>query len=416
MTATAIIRTYFAIAGAFTLSASLIWGINTLFLLDAGLNIAEVFIANAFFTLGTVLFEIPTGVIADTLGRRVSFLLSLIVLIISTLAYVAGSLLPLGLAWFCLASVLLGLGFTFYTGAVEAWLVDALNSSGYEGPLDAVFARGAQFTGSTMLAGTILGGLLGSLHLALPYLVRAGLLALAFVVAWRMMHDIGYTPRPLELRRIPAALQQLTRDSLQFGWREPRLRLLLLSALLLQGFMMWGFYAWQPYFLQLFGDPAAVWLSGVITACISLAGIAGNSVVTWYTRRGGRRTGLMIPAAALFALCMVGIGLAGSLLPAVALLLLGMGALGALQPVRQSYMHQIIPAENRAALVSVDSMAGSLGGIVQQMVLGNVALRLSVPVGYIVGGSLSLLALPLLLRLRRRGTPADQIAPEAAPA
>jgi MFS family permease len=58
-----------------TLAGSFIWGINTLFLLDAGLSITAAFAANACFTAGMVLFEVPTGVVADTWGRRASFLL-----------------------------------------------------------------------------------------------------------------------------------------------------------------------------------------------------------------------------------------------------------------------------------------------------------------------------------------------------
>ena len=79
---------YYTLAGLYTLSAAAIWGVNTLFLLDAGLSFFEVFVANGAFSLGTVLFEIPTGVVADTLGRRISFLLSVSVLAVSTLAYV----------------------------------------------------------------------------------------------------------------------------------------------------------------------------------------------------------------------------------------------------------------------------------------------------------------------------------------
>src|SRR5207244_7639759 len=83
-----VIRSYLVINGLFTLSASLIWGINTLFLLDAGLSIFEVFVANAAFTAAMALFEIPTGVVADTRGRRASFLLSEATLAVGTLAYV----------------------------------------------------------------------------------------------------------------------------------------------------------------------------------------------------------------------------------------------------------------------------------------------------------------------------------------
>src|SRR5260221_13682185 len=70
-----------------TLAASFIWGINTLFLLDAGLSNFEAFAANAFFTAGMVIFEIPTGVVADTVGRKVSYLLGTITLSVTTALY-----------------------------------------------------------------------------------------------------------------------------------------------------------------------------------------------------------------------------------------------------------------------------------------------------------------------------------------
>src|SRR3990170_4205993 len=81
-------RTYLVLMLGNTLAASLIWGINTIFLLDAGLSNLEAFSANAFFTAGMVLFEVPTGIVADTTGRRRSFLLGTVTLSISTLLYV----------------------------------------------------------------------------------------------------------------------------------------------------------------------------------------------------------------------------------------------------------------------------------------------------------------------------------------
>src|SRR6185503_15078514 len=80
--------TYLILTLLTTLAAALIWGINTLFLLDAGLSVTGAFAANAFFTVGQVLFEVPTGVVADTLGRRVSYLLGAATLVASTLLYV----------------------------------------------------------------------------------------------------------------------------------------------------------------------------------------------------------------------------------------------------------------------------------------------------------------------------------------
>ncbi len=56
-------RVYLVLTLLTTLAASFIWGIKTLFLLDAGLSNAEAFAANAFFTVGQVIFEVPTGVL-----------------------------------------------------------------------------------------------------------------------------------------------------------------------------------------------------------------------------------------------------------------------------------------------------------------------------------------------------------------
>ena len=129
MTSAKVIRSYLTITGLYTLSASLIWGVNTLFLLDAGLSILGVFIANGVFTGSMALFEIPTGVLADTRGRRLSFLLSLAIVSVGTVGYVGVGAMGGGLGLFVAMSVVLGLGYTFYSGAVEAWLVDALEAT-----------------------------------------------------------------------------------------------------------------------------------------------------------------------------------------------------------------------------------------------------------------------------------------------
>ena len=146
-------RVYLTLTLGNTLAASFIWGINTLFLLYAGLTNFEAFAANAFFTAGMVIFELPTGVVADGWGRRVSFLLGTVTLAGATLLYYLLWQLSAPFWWWAAVSVLLGLGFTFFSGAVEAWLVDALHFSGYDGALEAVFGRGQMVAGAAMLAG-----------------------------------------------------------------------------------------------------------------------------------------------------------------------------------------------------------------------------------------------------------------------
>src|SRR3970040_471080 len=104
-------RTYLLLTLWTTLAASFIWGINTLFLLDAGLSNTEAFAANAFFTLGQVIFEVPTGVVADTRGPRFSFMLGSATLLVSTLLYLVMWNLHAPMWGWAIASILLGLGF-----------------------------------------------------------------------------------------------------------------------------------------------------------------------------------------------------------------------------------------------------------------------------------------------------------------
>jgi MFS family permease len=407
-----IIRSYHVISGSYNLAASLIWGINTLFLLDAGLNIFEVFLVNAVFSAGMAVFEIPTGVLADTSGRRLSFLLSVSVLAIGTLGYVGTAALGGSLALFIVMSIILGLGYTFYSGAVEAWVVDALKATGFEGSFDRVFARNNMVTGGAMLVGTVGGGVLGDLNLAIPYLIRAALMVFLLIFAYFTMHDIGYQPRALSFQAIPAEMKTVARKSLSFGWREPSLRLLMAANFLQAGFLVWGFYSWQPYFLELLGN-SAVWVAGVVAALISLATICGNGVVEWFSRFCGKRTTLLLWASLIGSVTAIGVGLTSNFWVAVTLLLIYMATVGVITPVRQAFIHQVIPSEERAAIVSLDSLVGSAGSILGQTGLGYISQVRSIASGFVIGGAATLLTLPLYGQLRKSRHPADSLTGKA---
>jgi MFS family permease len=407
-----VIRSYLVISGLFTLSASLIWGINTLFLLDAGLTIFEVFVANAAFTAAMALFEVPTGVVADTRGRRASFLLSEATLAVGTLAYVGVAAIHGGLLLFCLAGVILGLGYTFYSGAVEAWLVDALKATGYRHELDGVFARASIVSSVAMIVGTVGGGLLGQLDLSLPYLARAVLVLMALGVGFWTMHDIGFTPRTLRLQGMVGEMRKVGRAGISYGWQKPAVRLLVMESFLTWGFFAWAWYAWQPYFLDLYGDDA-IWLSGLIASFFALAGICGNVLVGRLAKPGRRRTTILLASASVFTATMVGTGTIRTFWVTVPIFLLGAVAGGVLQPVRQTYLHHSIPTSERATLVSFDALVGSLGSVGGQTGLGYLSQERSIPAGFVVGGLATILAIPIFGKLRGLNEPADRITAEA---
>ena len=403
-----VIRTYLVLTLFTTLSASFIWGINTLFLLDAGLDNTQAFTVNAFFTLGEVLFEVPTGVVADTRGRRFSFLLGAATLLAATLLYLVMWQVRAGLLGWALASIVLGLGFTFFSGATEAWLVDALRATDFAGTLESVFARAQVVSGVAMLTGSVLGGFIAqATNLGVPYLIRAVLLGVTFLIALRFMHDIGFTRA--RGASVGAEIRAVVRGSIDGGFRNRPVRWLMLSAPFTAGVGIFVFYALQPYLLQLYGDPTAYGVAGLAAAVVAGAQIAGGLSVTRVRRLFRRRTDALLVGAVATVVLLALIGLTGSF--AVALLLVVVWAvIFAIEgPLRQAFINGVIPSEQRATVLSFDNLMGSAGAVIAQPVLGRVADVNGYGASYVVAAGLQALAIPFIVLARREHAVSDPI-------
>ncbi len=409
-------RTYLGLTLLTTLASSFIWGINTIFLLDAGLSNVEAFAANAFFTAGMVLFEVPTGVVADTRGRRLSYVLGTVTLMVSTLLYLLMWQVHAPFWGWAVASVLLGLGFTFFSGATEAWLVDALAASGFRGHLEHVFGRAQSVGGAAMLIGTVAGGVVAQLtNLGVPYLLRVGLLGVATIVALRYMVDLGFTPQrgasPV------AAIRTVVSGSVEHGFRNPPVRWLMIGGLFTAGTGIYVFYAAQPYLLELFGDPGAYSVAGLAAAIFAGVQIVGGLLVPYARRLFRRRTdALLLSGIAAVALLLV-LGATSSFVVALVLLSAWSLVSTVARPMRSAYVNGIIPSEARATVLSFDSLMSSAGGVVAQPVLGRVADLGGYGASYLVAGAVNVLAIPFVLLARRERAGSDPItAADEAPA
>ncbi|HZX03661.1 MFS transporter [Kribbella sp.] len=439
MTAERVLRTYLTLVAVSTGASSMIWGINTLFLLDAGLGVGQTFAANAFFTAGMVLFEVPTGVVADLIGRRVSYLLGTATLIGTTLLYLWLWRVHAGFWWWALVSALLGLGFTFFSGATEAWLVDGLHATGYEGSLDAAFAKGQVANGVAMLGGSIGGGVLAQFtNLGMPYVVRALLLVATFAVAWRSMRDIGFTPKPRASVR--SEMTAVVRSSLHHGLRNQRVRWVILAGPFTAGVSAYGFYAAQPYLLHLYGHTTSYAVAGLAAGAVATAQIAGGltapHLTRLFTRTGGtpgpaagvrlpaqpapgggglpaqpapersggadQRVGVLMGAIVVSGVVIAGIGLVTSFWVAMGLLIVWGTMFAATTPIRQAYLNTYIPSEQRATVLSFDNLVGSAGGVVVQPALGRAADVWGYGPAYLVCAVVQILAVPVLGLARRK--------------
>ncbi len=406
-TPTKVKLTYYLLTLFSTLSASFIWGINTLFLLDAGLSNTAAFTANAFFTGGMVLFEIPTGVVADTKGRSVSYALGSATLLVGTLAYwwlwqIHGPLW----SW-AVVSIILGLGFTLLSGAMEAWLVDALNAVHYDGALESVLARGEALGGAAMLAGSVAGGYIAQLtNLGVPYLFRVGFLGATLFISIFMMHDLGFAPQKgLSFKN---QIKSVLTAAVKGGWQNRSVKFMMLSAPF-AGIGIYVFYAMQPYLLELYGNPEAYGIAGLAAAIVAGAQIVGGLSVDYARSFFRTRTDLLIMGEVAGVAVIALLGLIANFWVAIALLTLWGLIFAITGPVREAYLNGLIDSHHRATVLSFDALLDSAGGAVTQPVLGRSADVFSYPISFVISAGIQLGALPFLIAAKRTRALSDPI-------
>lgn len=389
-----------------TLAASFIWGINTIFLLDAGLSNFQAFAANAFFTAGMVLFEIPTGIVADAYGRRTSYLLGAVTLAASTLLYLLMWKIH-GPFWgWAASSILLGLGFTFFSGALEAWLVDALHATNFKGNLEGVFSKGQMVAGAAMLVGSVAGGIIAQYtNLGVPYILRALVLIINFATAYFLMKDVGFTPK--RTNQAFKDMKKIFTNSVTHGLKNPPVRWIMLAAPFTTGVSFYIFYALQPYLLKLYGNSKAYTVAGLVAALAAFAQIAGGFLAPHIKKLFKRRTTALFSGIFLTGIILMFVSAANNFWIALVLIFLWGLLFAALMPVRQAYLNGIIPSAQRATVLSFDSLMGSSGGIFIQPILGKAADVWSYSTSYMMASFFQMAALPFIYLARREKAKSD---------
>ena len=267
-------------------------------------------------------------------------------------------------------------------------------------------------TGVAMLTGSVAGGFVAqATSLGVPFVMRAVVLVVMFVLAFAVMRDVGFAPQrsaglTREVRRIAGA-------SIQYGWRVPAVKWVMLGSPFTAGVGIYAFYALQPYLLELSGKPEAYGIAGLVAAMVAGAQIIGGAAAPWIRKLFRRRTSTLLAATAAVT---VSLGLIGAFEEFwVVLGLIAVWALlsAASMPVRQAYINGLIPSQQRATILSFDSLLGSSGGVVVQPALGRAADVWGYAGSYVLGAAISALALPFIALSRREDAPADTIVSEA---
>ena len=384
---------------------------------EVGMSPLELVLVGTLMEVSIFVFEVPTGIVADIYSRRLSIVIGTFVMGIAVMLFGA-----LGDVWPILAAnALWGFGYTFTSGAFDAWLADEVGQERLAG----VYLRGAQVGRVASLAGIGASVGLALIDLRLPIVVAgAGTILLAVFLALKMP-ETGFAPLPRGER---SSFAQMAHTGGQ-GARLIRARPTLLAILGIVAFAgMWseGFdRLWQAHFLRDVGLPSlggldpVVWFgvfgAGTILLSIALAAPLGRRI---------ERAGLETMVRTLFWLdasllaSALAFGLAGQFwLALVAYFATGL-ARNVARPIFGTWLNRNIEESGvRATVLSITNQADAVGQWTGGPVIGLVGNAFSIRAALSAGALCMAPALALYRRAARHQgeAPALEALPPVAP-
>ena len=352
-----------------------------------GYSLTQVTLIDLPFWLGKFLFEIPTGVVADRYGRKLSM----------GLAATLGSLIWLVFAssgefWvMATAQFAGGLAATFSSGADEALLFETTRLIGREDEYAKITARaGAVRTASAMIAGVAVG-VIASVDLVLPVLITSGLIASLLIPILSFTETLGAIgtgepeqPKTTYLQVVREALATL-REHVTLRWAIAYL--VIISSI--------GFYAevfLQPYTL-LVGLPIAA--LGVVMVVVQGMSIFGSLAVPGARKALGTNA-LLYGAPLLLVPCLLIIGIA-QVLPVMLVVALAAFLFAVCQPVMLAVVQGHVTNQARATVLSIQSLVATIFLTLTEPGLGVLSDMFGVGAAYIgMAALLALFCVPLL--------------------
>jgi MFS family permease len=211
-------------------------------------------------------------------------------------------------------------------------------------------------------------------------------------------------------------MRKIASASIDYGWRVPAVKWLMVEALFTGGVGIYAFYALQPYLLELYGDPTAYQIAGLAAAIVAGAQILGGVAAPRIRRLFHRRTSALIAMAALSVVTLGLVGVVKDFWGVIGLIVVWGLLFAATMPIRQTYLNGLIPSRQRATILSFDSMMASSGGVWAQPILGRSADVWGYPASYLLAAGISAFAVPALALSRRQNAPADTVELTEGPA
>jgi MFS family permease len=360
-----------------------------------GLTLTQATIVDVAFWIASTVGELPTGIVADRYGRKISLVAGAALMSVSILAWAYAPTIPL----IMLAYVGLAIGTTFLTGAQDAFFYETLERSGRAGEYTRLVGRvGATMLGATAL-GSIASGLFATIDLIMPFLV-AGLCLLAMLGVVLTFKE----PQSKEgsAGQARQSYTQVLRHSIALMRARPTLRypMIYLTLVPLAAVLMETFFL-QPQAVSLGVPIAGV---GAVVMAVQIVDMAGS---TWSdaikARFGAGRAIYAAPVLIVSSLVLLALL---QILPALLFIAIIGFVTAVLRPLLLNSIQNEVPDDVRATVLSMQSLMFTFLLTISEPALGFVADRSGLPTAYLgLAGSLGILV-PLLLLKSRRYFPA----------
>jgi MFS transporter, DHA1 family, quinolone resistance protein len=370
----------------------------------------------AIYSGTTVLLELPTGGLADSLGRKRVYMMAVAVHLMALVVFLGAY----DYFTVALAALILGVGRSLSSGSMDAWFVDEFTASRPHSDLQGALAKANAVIPLGLGVGSLIGGVIpmtlgGALHGILGSSVYSANLMIAAVVdiiqlvlTSFLIKETVWVPRIGGVKEGFRDVPRVVKTSVTYGVKDRTLSMLLLTILAL-GFGIAGLeLLWQPRVTALIGSGSNTWILGVLAAGYFLTTSVGSVLITPICSRLNNDL-LLVMAILTAALGAIMITLSAqasiatfTLFYLLTYLVMGMSS----SPYGTLYNSQV-PSEHRSTMLSFQSLVAQAGGLVGSVILGWVAGVAGIPSAWALGGgvvAISSLGFIVLIMRRRRGT------------
>ncbi len=394
-------RVYYGLTGVSAFAYALCFTLNLVFQVKViGLEPLQMVLVGTMLELTILLFEVPTGIVADLHSRRASAVIGFA--LIGVGFALEGIIATFAAAM--LAQVVWGIGYTFTSGAVEAWVTDEVGDE----RVHHVFTKGTQAELSASIVGVVAAGALGLIALRVP-IVAAGAIFVALAIGLLVvMPERHFTPTPRADRETFGHLRDQFVAGLQVARRRRVVRAFLFVSLLVGLASEVVDRLWTVRVLDdstmpsIFGGDEAIAFAAFALVGTTVSLLASLASGRWLPKHvPDEHPALPVVLAALTQVAaIVALALFGNLWLVLAAVWLRSAAQAFASPIERAWLHRNLDSATRATVVSMNSQMNAVGQVAGGPPLGALANVSGIPVALIAAAAIQLPTAALLARVR----------------